>query len=104
MNIVVDNYSSNKRLLSLFLVLIFIQPLQDVLAAEYKENEKPIDEIIEERKDPDESELMEEPEEAVTKDSIEEEVVSEEDCIVEAGLHMHIGGIGHQRGGRGSHP
>ena len=79
MNIVVDDYSLNKRHLSLFLVLIFIQPLQDVLAAEYKESEKPIEEIIEERKDPDESELMEEPEEAVTKDTIEEEVLLEEE-------------------------
>jgi hypothetical protein len=68
----------NKRCLTLFFVLIFIQPLQEALAAEYKESEKPIEEIIEERKDPDESELMEEPEEAVTKDTIEEEAVAAE--------------------------
>ena len=78
MNIVVDNYLLSKRCLSLILVLLFVQP-QDVLAAEYKESEKPIEEIIEERKDPDESELMEEPEEAVTKDTIEEEAVAEEE-------------------------
>lgn len=79
MNIVFDNHLLSKRCLSLILVLLFIQPLQDVLAAEYKESEKPIEEIIEERKDPDESELMEEPEEAVTKDTIEEEVAAEEE-------------------------
>ncbi len=79
LTIVVDNYLLNKRCLSLFLVLIFVQPLQDVLAAEYKESEKPIETIIEEEKDPDESVLMEEPEEAVTKDTVEEEAVPEEE-------------------------
>ena len=68
-----------KKYLSLFLVPIFLQPLHEVLAAEYKESEKPIEELIEEEKDPDESELMEEPEEAVTKDTIEEEVLLEEE-------------------------
>ena len=83
MNMVFDIYLLNKRCLSLFLVLIFIQPLQEVLAAEYKESEKPIEEIIKEEKDPDESELMEEPEEAVTKDTIEEEVILEEEEAIE---------------------
>ena len=76
---VIDNHQLSKRWLSLFLVLVFVQLPQDVLAAEYKESEKPVEEIIEERKDPDESELMEEPEEAVTKDTIEEEVLREEE-------------------------
>jgi len=79
LNIVVDNYLLNKRCLLLFLVLIFVQPLQGVLAAEYKESEKPIVEIIDEEKDPDESLLMEEPEEAVTKDTVEEEALPEEE-------------------------
>ena len=79
MNIVFDNHLLNKRCLSLFIVLIFVQPLQDVMAAEYKESEKPIEEIIDEEKDPEESVLMEEPDEAVTKDSIEEEAVLEEE-------------------------
>jgi hypothetical protein len=79
LNTVFDNHLLDKRCLSLFLVLLFIQPLQGVLAAEYKESEKPIEEIIEERKDPDESELMEEPEEAVTKDTVEEEAEPEEE-------------------------
>jgi len=84
LTIVVDNYLLNKRCLSLFLVLIFVQPLQDVLAAEYKESEKPIENIIEEEKDPDESVLMEEPEEAVTKDTVpEEEVIIEEPAVPE---------------------
>jgi len=76
---VVDNHLLSKRCLSLFLVLLFIQPLQSVLAAEYKESEKPIEEIIEEERDPDESRLMEEPEEAVTKDTVEEEALPEEE-------------------------
>ncbi len=79
MKTVFDNHLLNKRCLSVFLVLLFIQPLQGVLAAEYKESEKPIEEIIEEEKDPDESVLMEEPEEAVTKDTVEEEAVLEEE-------------------------
>jgi len=79
LNTVFDNHLLDKRCLSLFFVLLFVQPLQEVLAAEYKESEKPIEEIIEERKDPDESELMEEPEEAVTKDTVEEEAVHEEE-------------------------
>ena len=83
MNIVFDNHLLSKRCLSLILVLLFVQPLQEVLAAEYKESEKPIEEIIEEEKDPDESELMEEPEEAVTKDTIEEEVLLEEEEVTE---------------------
>lgn len=82
MNMVFDNHLLNKRCMSLFLVLIFFQPLQDVLAAEYKESEKPIEEIIEEEKDPEESELMEEPEEAVTKDTVEEEAVLEEEEVI----------------------
>ena len=76
---VVDNHQLSKRWLLLFLVLVFIQPPQDVLAAEYKESEKPVEEIIDDEKDPDESELMEEPEEAVTKDTVEEEVLPEEE-------------------------
>jgi len=79
LNTVFDNHLLNKRCLSLLLVLVFVQPLQDVMAAEYKESEKPIEEIIDERKDPDESELMEDPDEAVTKDTIEEEAVEEEE-------------------------
>ena len=79
MIMVVDNHQLSKRWLSLFLVLIFVQRPQDVLAAEYHESEKPIEEIIEEKKDPDESVLMEEPEEAVTKDTVEEEVLPEEE-------------------------
>ena len=63
--------------------MIFVQPLQDVLAAEYKESEKPIEEIIDEERDPDESVLMEEPEEAVTKDTVEEEAVPEEEEVIE---------------------
>ena len=69
----------NKQYFSLFLVLIFLQSLQEVLAAEYEESEKPIEELIEERIDPDEPELMEEPEEAVTKDTVEEEAEPEEE-------------------------
>ena len=76
---VVDNHLLSKRYLSLFFVLLFVQPLQGVLAAEYHEDEKPITKIIEEEKDPDESVLMKEPEEAVTKDTVEEEVLPEEE-------------------------
>jgi len=84
---VFDNHLLDRRCLSLFLVLLFVQPLQDVLAAEYKESEKPIEEIIEEEKDPDESVLMEEPEEAVTKDTVEEEeVIIEEPAVPEKEL------------------
>jgi len=79
LNTVFYNHLLDKRCLSLFLVLIFVQPLQGVLAAEYKESEKPIEDIIDDEKDPDESVLMEEPEEAVTKDSVEEEVLPEEE-------------------------
>ena len=79
MIMVVDNHQLSKRWLSLFLVLVFVQLPQDVLAAEYKESEKPIEEIIEEKKDPDESTMMEEPEEEVTKDTVEEEVLPEEE-------------------------
>ncbi len=83
MNMVFDNHLLNRRGLSLFFVLLFVQPLQDVLAAEYKESEKPIEKIIDEEKDPDESVLMEEPEEAVTKDTVEEEAVPEEEEVIE---------------------
>lgn len=79
MNMVFHNHLLNKRCLSLFLVLLFVQPLHEVLAAEYQEDEKPIETIIEEEKDPDESVLMEEPEEAVTKETVEEEAVPEEE-------------------------
>ena len=79
LNAVFYNHLLDKRCLSLFLVLIFVQPLQDVLAAEYKESEKPIIEIIDDEKDPDESVFMEEPEEAITKDTVEEEALPEEE-------------------------
>ena len=83
MDTVFGNHLLNRRGLSLFFVMIFVQPLQDVLAAEYKESEKPIEEIIDEERDPDDSVLMEEPEEAVTKDTVEEEAVPEEEEVIE---------------------
>ena len=79
MTVVVDNYLLNKQSLTMFLVLIFIQTMQGALAAEYDVNEKPIKEIIEEEGSDYKSKLMEEPEEAVTKETAEEEVLPEQE-------------------------
>jgi hypothetical protein len=56
-----------------------MQTMQGALAAEYEEEEKPIKEIIEEEGSDYKSKLMEDPEEAVTKKTVGEEILPEEE-------------------------